>query len=386
MDTFKILHHDSGCGTGFQPVKTQPSWPCHARRGLLTTPNGTIETPVFMPVGTAGAVKGITPHHLKDTGATIILANTYHLLSRPGVDAVEKLGGLHKFMAWNGPILTDSGGYQILSLSPIAKIGDSGVEFASHIDGAKIRLTPETATKIQNRLGADIIMCLDQCPQFPCDAPLLETAVKRTIRWASICKKAHTNPNQLLFGIVQGGINPALREQCASELVKMDFDGYAIGGLGVGEGYDNLLDITARTAQLLPQDKPRYLMGVGTPADIIVAVRAGVDMFDCVLPTRNGRNAFAFTKTGPAHLRNAANADSTAPIETGCDCYCCTNFTRGSVRHFFNIGEMLGPILVSIHNIRFYQRLMTEIRQTIENNEFSAWATDALKTYQTAYQ
>ena len=352
----------------------------------MTTLNGQVETPVFMPVGTAGAVKGTTPQQLKDTGTSIILANTYHLLSRPGIDVVEKLGGLHKFMAWNGPILTDSGGYQILSLSPLAKIDDSGVEFASHIDGAKIYLTPEIAAKIQNRLGADIIMCLDQCTPFPCDTPLLETAVKRTIRWASICRKTHTNNDRLLFGIVQGGINPALRQQCASELVKMDFDGYAIGGLGVGEGYDNMLDITARTTQLLPLDKPRYLMGVGTPADIIAAVRAGVDMFDCVLPTRNGRNAFAFTKTGPAHLRNAANADSTAPIETGCDCYCCTNFTRGSVRHFFNVGEMLGPILVTIHNIRFYQNLMTEIRQAIEKNEFTPWSAQALKTYQTAYQ
>jgi len=356
-----------------------------ARRGLLTTHHGQVETPVFMPVGTAGAVKGITPQQLKETGTSIILANIYHLLSRPGIETIEKLGGLHKFMAWNSPILTDSGGYQILSLSPLAKIDDGGVEFASHIDGAKIYLNPEIATKIQNRLGADIIMCLDQCTPFPCDEPQLETAVNRTIRWASICKKIHTNAHQLLFAIVQGGVNPSLRERCASELVKLGFDGYAIGGLGVGEGADRMIDMVSRTIQFLPTEVPRYLMGVGTPADIIAAVREGIDMFDCVLPTRNGRNALAFTENGTVHLRNTANADSAAPIEAVCDCYCCTNFSRGAVRHFFNVREMLGPILVSIHNIRSYQKLMAKIRQAIEKKEFAGWSTEALKKYTPIY-
>jgi len=344
-----------------------------ARRAVLTTAHGKVETPVFMPVGTAGAVKGITPQQLKKTGAVLVLANTYHLLLRPGVDVVEKLGGLHKLMAWDGPILTDSGGYQIFSLSPLAKINDDGVEFASHIDGAKIYLNAEIATQIQNRLAADIIMCFDQCTPFPADASLLEKAVERTIRWAEQCRHAHAKADQLLFAVVQGGTDLSLRTHCACELVKLDFDGYAVGGLSVGEGQDNMLKTVVHTAKLLPEDKPRYLMGVGTPADIIAAVRAGVDMFDCVLPTRNGRNAFAFTENGPVRLRNSAHINDSEPIEPGCDCYCCTNFSRAALRHFFNSGEMLGPILVSLHNLRFYHRLMAKIRQAIETDELGNW-------------
>ena len=345
-----------------------------ARQALLTTDRGTVETPVFMPVGTAGAVKGITPQQLEETGAAIILANTYHLLLRPGVETVEKLGGLHKFMAWNKPILTDSGGYQIFSLSSLSKINDDGVEFASHIDGAKIRLTPEIATEIQNRLAADIIMCFDQCTPSGIGPAELEEAVERTILWAKRSKQTHANPNQMLFAIVQGGINLELRTYCTSELVKTGFDGYAIGGLSVGEGHDDMVRTVTHTTQLLPQDKPRYLMGVGTPADIIAAVRAGVDMFDCVLPTRNGRNAFAFTENGPLRLRNNAHINDTRPIEAGCDCCCCKNFSRGTLRHFFNSGEMLGPILVSVHNLTFYQRLMAKIRLSLKKNEFADWA------------
>lgn len=351
----------------------------HARRGVLSTAHGVIETPVFMPVGTAGAVKGITPKHLEATGAAIILANTYHMLLRPGVDVVEKLGGLHKLMSWNRPILTDSGGYQVFSLNSLTKIGDDGVEFCSHIDGSKVYLSPASATEIQNRLGADIIMCFDQCTPFPCEDSLLEKAVQRTLAWASVCKKAHANPKQLLFGIVQGGVDLSLRTHCAGELVKLDFDGYAIGGLSVGEGHENMIRTVEHTAKLLPEDKPRYLMGVGTVADIIAAVRAGVDMFDCVLPTRNGRNAFAFTENGAVRLRNSRHIDDTSPIDAGCDCYCCTNFSRGTLRHFFNVGEMLGPILVSIHNISFYQKLMAEIRSMIEKNQFASWAEEKLK-------
>ncbi len=354
---------------------------CPARRAVLTTAHGSVETPVFMPVGTAGAVKAITPRQLEETGSVLILANTYHLMLRPGVDCIEKLGGLHKFMAWDKPILTDSGGYQIFSLKPLTKIDDNGVEFASHIDGAKIYINPETATRIQNRLAADIIMCFDQCTPFPCEDSQLKQAVERTIRWALQCKKANVNSNQLLFGIIQGGIDLQLRTHCVSKLVKLDFDGYAIGGLSVGEGHENMIKTVTHTAKLLPQDKPRYLMGVGTPADIITAVRAGVDMFDCVLPTRNGRNAFAFTQSGPLRLRNNTHISSTEPIEAGCNCYCCKNFSRGTIRHFFNTGEMLGPILVSLHNLSFYQRLMAEIRQKIEKNEFDEWATEQLKVY-----
>jgi queuine tRNA-ribosyltransferase len=352
-----------------------------ARRGLLTTTSGKVETPVFMPVGSAGAVKGITPQQLKEAGADMILANTYHLMLRPGVETVEKVGGLHKLMSWNGPILTDSGGYQIFSLSPLAKVDDDGVEFASHIDGAKIHLNAEITTEIQNRLGADIIMCLDQCTSFPCSDSQLKKAVERTIHWAKRAKGANNNPNQLLFGIVQGGINLSLREHCARELVKLDFDGYAIGGLGVGEGHKDMIRTAAHTMQALPVDKPRYLMGVGTPEDIIAAVRAGIDMFDCVLPTRNGRNAAAFTESdsGPLRLRNSTYISDPLPIEAGCDCYCCRNFSRAALRHFFNVGEMLGPILVSLHNIRFYQRLMTSIRGALKENRFSDWAEEQLK-------
>ncbi len=349
---------------------------CSARRGKLTTTHGVVQTPVFIPVGTRGTVKGLTPKQLEQTGSAILLANTYHMLLRPGVEVLQALGGLHKLTGWKGPILTDSGGYQVFSLATLNRIGDEGVEFASHIDGEKIYLDAKVVTEAQNRLGADIIMCFDECAPFPCERDRLEKAVQRTIRWAGQCKQMHRNAEQLLFGIVQGGIDLQLRELCAAELVKLDFDGYAIGGLSVGEGYDNMVKTAEYTAALLPDDKPRYLMGVGMPADIIAAVRAGADMFDCVLPTRNGRNACAFTKNGYLRLRNNANINNTAPIEAGCPCYCCGNFSRGALRHFFNVGEMLGPILVSIHNITFYQRLMSEIRQRIENDTFADWAKE----------
>jgi len=357
-----------------------------ARLGVLTTSHGSVETPVFCPVGSAGAIKGITPQQLKETGSILILANTYHLLLRPGVDVVEKLGGLHKFMSWDSPILTDSGGYQVFSLSNLTKIDDDGVEFASHIDGAKIYINAEIATEIQNRLGADTIMCFDQCTPFPCDDSQLEKAVERTIRWAKRARQAHTRPDQLLFAVVQGGINPSLRRHCACELVKLDFDGYAIGGLSVGEGHDDMIKTVSLLTKSLPQNKPRYLMGVGTPADIIDAVTAGVDMFDCVLPTRNGRNACAFTEEGYVRLRNTTHIQERKPVEVGCDCYCCRNFSRGTLRHFFNVGEMLGPILLSLHNLRFYQRLMERIRQALKEGRFSDWAAENLPRYKTFYR
>ncbi len=345
-----------------------------ARRGVLRTAHGDVQTPAFMPVGTAGAVKGITPTQLRQLGAEIILANTYHLMLRPGVDVIERVGGLHRFMGWDGPILTDSGGYQVFSLSQLAKIDDNGIEFASHVDGAKVYLDAQGATKMQNRLSCDIAMCLDQCPAFGCENSQLEEAVNRTIRWAKRCKVAHSNSNQMLFAIVQGGIDLTLREKCATELVEMDFDGYAIGGLAIGEGHKNMIRTARHTAALLPEDKPRYLMGVGMPADIIAACLAGVDMFDCVLPTRNARNAYAFTMAGPIRMRNNEHISDAGPIEPACDCYACKHFSRAAIRHFFNVAEMLGPILTTIHNIRFYQRLMTEIRQRIEQGDFAEWA------------
>jgi queuine tRNA-ribosyltransferase len=359
MATYEVLHQDSGSA---------------ARGGVLQTAHGRVETPVFMPVGTAGAVKGTTPRQLEETGAGIVLANTYHLLLRPGVETVEKLGGLHGFMSWRRPILTDSGGYQVFSLNQLARIDDDGVEFASHVDGSRVYLNAEIATEIQNRLGADIIMCFDECAPSGVEAAELERAVERSILWAGRCKQAHANPNQLLFGIVQGGTNLEMRTHCAAELVKMDFDGYAIGGLSVGESHDEMIRTVTHTAGLLPEDKPRYLMGVGTPKDIVAAVRVGVDMFDCVLPTRNGRNAFAFTASGPVRLRNTAHTNDTNPIESGCECYCCRNFSRGTLRHFFNSNEMLGPILVSLHNLTFYQRLMDRIREAIKNDQFDEWS------------
>ncbi len=357
-----------------------------ARLAVLETAHGPVRTPVFMPVATAGTIKGITPQHLQETGSSIILANTYHLLQRPGVQIVRKIGGLHKFMSWDKPILTDSGGYQVFSLNSLAKIDDEGVEFASHIDGQKIYLNAEIATKIQNQLGADIIMSFDQCTNFPCEEKKLKKAVQRTIKWAKRCKKAHENSEQMLFGIVQGGINLDLRTYCAKELSKIKFDGYALGGLSVGEGYENMTKTVNHTAELLPKDKPRYLMGVGTPVDIISAVKAGIDMFDCVLPTRNGRNAFAFTMNGPLRLRNSSHIDKKEPVEKDCDCYCCRNFTRSAVRHFFNANEMLGPILLSIHNLRFYQRLMEKIRNLIADKQFAQWADDNINKFKTLYK
>ncbi len=370
MGNFEVLTTDRSSG---------------ARLGVLTTSHGSVETPVFCPVGSAGAVKGITPQQLKETGSTLILANTYHLLLRPGVEAVEKLGGLHRFMSWDSPILTDSGGYQVFSLGSLTKIDDDGVEFASHIDGAKTYINAEIVTEIQNRLGADVIMCLDQCTPFPCPDAQLEKAVERTIRWAKRTRLAHTKSGQSLFAIVQGGINPSLREHCALELVKLDFDGYAIGGLSVGEGHDEMLKTVSLVTKSLPQNKPRYLMGAGTPADIIAAVAAGVDMFDCVLPTRNGRNGCAFTENGPIRLRNNIHTSDPKPVEHGCDCYCCRNFSRGTLRHFFNTGEMLGPILLSLHNLRFYQRLMAGVRQALKQGGFAGWAAQNLQRYKTLY-
>ena len=346
----------------------------HARLGRVTTRHGRFDTPAFMPVGTQGTIKGVLPDHVAATGSQIILANTYHLMLRPGERVVAALGGLHRFMAWPGPILTDSGGFQVFSLSDINRITDDGVTFRSHVDGATVHLTPQRSIQVQNDLGADIIMALDECP--PADAPpeYQRGAVERTLRWAKVCLESHGRPqDQSLFGIVQGGADLALRDVCARDLIAMDFPGYAVGGLAVGEGFDATKAVLESVTPALPPDKPRYLMGVGFPRDIVMAVAAGIDMFDCVLPTRNGRNAYAFTNGGPLRLRNSRFTTDTGPIEDGCDCYACRHFTRGAIRHYFFASEMLGPILVSLHNIRFFQRLMADIRQAIGEGTFDQW-------------
>jgi queuine tRNA-ribosyltransferase len=350
-----------------------------ARLGRVTTPHGPFDTPAFMPVGTQGSVKGILPDHVAATGAQIILANTYHLMLRPGEKTVAELGDLHCFMSWDGPILTDSGGFQVFSLADINKITNEGVTFKSHIDGAIVHLTPERSMEVQNALGADIIMMFDECPRA--DAPLAyhAEAVQRTIAWAHRCVAAHKRADrQALFGIVQGGTDENLRRKCAEALIELDLPGYALGGLAVGEGFEAMQRTLESATPLLPVDKPRYLMGVGYPRDIVAGVANGIDMFDCVLPTRNGRNAFAFTSAGAIRLRNTQYSVDKRPIDEACDCYACRHFSRGAIRHYFFAGEMLGPILVSVHNIRFYQRLMADIRQAIAAGRFAEFReTDA---------
>ena len=344
-----------------------------ARTGKLMTPHGVVRTPAFMPVGTQGSIKGILPDHVTKTGTQIVLANTYHLMLRPGEKTVAELGGLHRFMGWPGPILTDSGGFQVFSLSDLNEVSDAGVRFKSHIDGSEVFLDAKRSIEVQNDLGADIIMAFDQCPAGTADADVQQQAVDRTIRWAEQSLAAHGRKHdQGLFGIVQGGIDLNLRRRCAAELSAMDFSGYALGGLAVGEGFEGMKTVLREITPALPPDKPRYLMGVGFPRDIVEAVSSGIDMFDCVLPTRNGRNAYAFTAKGPIRLRNSVHQRDPGPIEPDCDCYACRNFSRGAIRHFFFAGEMLGPVLVSVHNMRFYQRLMADIRRSIGEGSFDS--------------
>lgn len=339
-----------------------------ARVGRVETPHGTFETPAFMPVGTRAAVKGIVPELLRGTGAQIILANTYHLVLRPGADVVASCGGLHRFMGWSGPILTDSGGFQVFSLAGLRRIDDDGVTFSSHVDGRLLRLDPAEAIRSQNQLGADIIMAFDECPPWPVDFARAREATERTIRWAAVCKASHARNDQALFGIVQGSLFPELRQRCLDRLADLDFPGYAMGGLSVGEDPDRRKAIVDEFVPKLPAEKPRYLMGVGRPIDLVESVAAGIDMFDCVLPTRNGRNAYAFTSQGPIRLRNEKYKLDGGPIDAECQCYCCNNFSRAYIRHLFMVSEMLGPILVSIHNISFFQNFMRDIRRAICEN------------------
>ena len=352
-----------------------------ARVGRLTTPHGTVETPAFIPVGTKATVKGVRPETLREIGVEIVLANTYHLAVRPGADVVRDLGGLHAMMGWDGPILTDSGGFQVFSLAGLRKVTDDGVRFRNHFDGAEMTLTPESAMAVENALGADIIMALDVCPPYPCQRGEVEEAVRLTLAWAERCLAANGRRDQSLWCIVQGGVERDLREFCAAKLVAMSFPGYAIGGVSVGEGHDHLREVLGWTAPLLPADKVRYLMGVGELRDVIAAIGAGVDIFDCVLPTRNGRNGLAFTLDGPMRLRNEVHRTDRRPIEEDCDCPACRRFSRGTLRHLFAAEEMLGPILLSIHNLRFYTRVFGRLRQAIREGRFYAEAQGLLDRY-----
>jgi queuine tRNA-ribosyltransferase len=349
-----------------------------ARRGRLHTAHGDVETPAFMAVGTQATVKGLMPEQLLQVGTQVVLGNTYHLALRPGADVIAQLGGLHRFMNWNRPILTDSGGFQIFSLASNLKIDDHSAVFRSHIDGAFFELTPEEAVRIQQQLGSDIAMCLDECPPFDADPQQFRAAVERTLKWAARCRAVHNRPDQALFAIVQGGLDLDLRRHCAETLVALDFPGYALGGFSVGETTLQMTAALGPTAALLPTHKPRYLMGVGRPEDLLLAVERGIDMFDCVLPTRNGRNATAFTNRGTVKLRNAAFKRDSEPLESDCECPACKNYSRGYLHHLFQAEEMLGPILLSLHNLAYYNRLMSRIRDAIDAHRFPALRAECL--------
>jgi len=336
-----------------------------ARAGRLVTPHGDVQTPAFMPVGTQGTVKAMTPEELTEAGAEIILANAYHLYLRPGHETVAKLGGLHRMMHWDRPILTDSGGFQVHSLATLRRISDDGVEFRSHIDGSRHFLTPEKVIEIQEALGADIIMCFDDCASYPASPERAAESVERTLAWAGRCREAHTAEHQALFGIVQGGEHRELRTRCARELVAMDFPGYAIGGLSLGEAKGVMWSAVEETVPLLPEDRPRYLMGVGTPADFFDAVVRGIDLFDCVMPTRAARNALIFTSRGRIQVRRAELKEDPSPPDPDCDCYACRNYSMGYLRHLFGAKEILAARLATIHNLSFFLRLVGNIRKAV---------------------
>ncbi len=358
---------------------------CHdsdARAGELVTSHGTVHTPAFLPVGSQGTVKTLTPDDLKALGVEMILANTYHLYLRPGVELIEKVGGLHRFMAWDGAILTDSGGYQVFSLAHLLKIDDEGVAFRSHIDGSRHFITPETAVRLQEKLGADVIMVLDECP--PIDAPFerVQAAVERTQRWVERCRKAQDRRDQALFGIVQGGVFPELRRRSVEGLVALDFPGYAVGGLSLGETKEITLEITGEVMSLLPGDKPRYLMGVGTPDDIVECVARGCDIFDSALPTRVARNGALFTRDGRRNIRNAVYSRMEGPVDPECDCYACRTFSAAYLNHLFGREEILAYRLATLHNLRFLSRLMSEIRDAILSGSFGSFRKDFRDRYQ----
>ncbi len=348
-----------------------------ARRGRLHTKHGTIETPAFMPVGTCGTVKAMMPESVAATGAEILLGNTYHLMLRPGADLVEKMGGLHKFMNWNKPILTDSGGFQVMSLTGLRKLTEEGVTFSSHVDGKKFFLSPEESMKIQYKLDSNITMCLDECVKLPAPHNVVKKSVEMSMRWAKRSKDAFVDREGYgIFGIQQGGDYEDLRAWSAEELKKIGFDGYAIGGLAVGEGQETMFKVLDYAPGMLPSDKPRYLMGVGRPDDIVGAVLRGVDMFDCVMPTRSGRTAQAFTARGPINIRNARHREDPRPLEAECDCPLCRNYSRAYIHHLQKCNEVLAVMLLTWHNIRYYQRLMKGLRTAIEEGRLNEFADE----------
>ncbi|MBN1527023.1 MAG: tRNA guanosine(34) transglycosylase Tgt [Candidatus Omnitrophica bacterium] len=372
---FELIHKDSSS---------------KARLGKLKTGHGTVNTPVFMPVGTQGTVKAISNKELKECNVEIILGNAYHLYLRPGMDIIKKAGGLHPFMGWDRPILTDSGGYQVFSLAVLRKLSEEGVQFSSHIDGSKHFLTPEKAVEIQQALGSDIMMTLDECVHYPAPRDYVEQSLKLTMKWAKRSKeyfeklksqKSKVKGEHMLFGIAQGGTYPDLRKRAVEELLEIGFDGYAIGGVSVGEPEELIHEIAAYTASLLPEEKARYLMGLGTPPDMLEAIAEGVDMFDCVVPTRNGRNGQAFTWNGELQLRNAEFKEDMRPIDEGCECFTCATHTRSYIRHLFNTDELLGLRLVSLHNIHFYVTLIEAARKAIAKDHFSAFKQEFIKNY-----
>ncbi len=352
-----------------------------ARRGKLELAHGTVNTPAFMPVGTAATVKSMLPENVAETGAEIILGNTYHLMIRTGDERIAKLGGINKFMNWSGPILTDSGGYQVMSLSELRKLDENGVTFRSHIDGSYHTLTPERSIEVQHLLGADITMCFDECPPFPCEKDEVKRAAELSVRWAQRSKDAFVpRPGHALFGINQGGVHGDLREQNAKALINIGFDGYAVGGLAVGEGREKMFSALDVTVPHLPGDRPRYLMGVGKPQDIVGAVMRGIDMFDCVLPTRSGRTAQAFTPRGTVNLRNARHKDDGRPLDESCACPACTGYSRAYLRHLVRSDEILGATLLTWHNLHYYQVLMAGLRDAIANGTLDGFAAEFHKT------
>jgi queuine tRNA-ribosyltransferase len=365
---------------GFEVVKVDPSG---ARLGRLTTPHGVVETPAFMPVGTAGTVKAMTQEALEELQVKLLLANTYHLYLRPGHELIRRMGGLHRFMSWRGGILTDSGGYQVFSLADLRKVSDEGVRFRSHLDGSEHTLTPEKAIEVQRALGSDIGMVLDECIEYPVTPARAGSAARRTLEWAIRSKKeidrapaSEANPAQVFFAIVQGGTFKDLRRANAAELVKLDFAGYAIGGLAVGEPHEISCEITAETAACLPADRPRYLMGVGKPEQIVDYVRCGIDMMDCVLPTRNARNGYLYTRQGPLHIKNAEFIDDPRPVDESCNCTVCRRYSRAYLCHLFRANEILGAILNTHHNLYFFLDIMRAIREAIAFGNLSRFSSE----------
>ncbi|MFY0621201.1 MAG: tRNA guanosine(34) transglycosylase Tgt [Pelagimonas sp.] len=348
-----------------------------ARTGVINTPRGEIRTPAFMPVGTAATVKGMMPESVRATGADILLGNTYHLMLRPGAERIDRLGGLHKFMNWDRPILTDSGGFQVMSLSGLRKLTEEGVTFKSHIDGSKHHLTPERSMEIQRLLGSDIVMAFDECPALPADRDRIASSMRMSMRWAQRSRDAFGDrPGHMLFGIQQGGLEQDLREESAKALTEIGFDGYAIGGLAVGEGQEAMFGCLDYAPDMLPVDKPRYLMGVGKPDDIVGAVKRGVDMMDCVLPSRSGRTGQAWTHRGQVNIKNARHADDPRPLDENCSCPACSNYSRAYLHHVMRSNEMISGMLLTWHNLHYFQEIMQGMRDAISESRFDAWEAD----------